>query len=160
MLAQIIHILSFVTIIALAVHFIMEIYYEYKLRFSNNNILRDNFEYIIDNNEEYRDYSSIDFVCKTMYALLRIFVKRINRYYKYFKNYILFIILRIIDVVYYILSHLSKRFVRFVSKQYDDSLVINKFDPYLKNVNKESEMIEKLEANKDMVVEKIENKEQ
>ena len=44
-----------------------------------------------------------------------------------------------------ILSSVSKRFVKFISNQYDKELEIKKFDPYLNTIKKESELLEEAE---------------
>ena len=145
MLTQSIHILSFVLIVACITHLIVDIYYEYKKRFPGYNILNDDLEDATINSPKYDNYNSIYIFKKTVVTILKIFIKIINKYYKYTKNYILFIILRIIDIIYMILSSVSKRFVKFISNQYDKELEIKKFDPYLNTIKKESELLEEAE---------------
>lgn len=158
MLSGIIFIISIVIIFINIIFIIVSIYSGYKERFAGMSIWNDDFEDRVINSTQMDDnYNSVDFFIKLINSLLRILIKKINKYYRLIKNYFLFFLLKIIDIFYYLMSRFSNKSADFISRQYDDSLSIKKFDSYLKVVKEEAEVIEKIEEKEKEIIKQKEN---
>ena len=158
MLSISIFIISIVFISVNIIFIIVNIYSGYKERFIGMNIWNDDFEdRVINSTQMNVNYNSVNFFIKIINSLLRILIKKINKYYRLIKNYILFFLLKIIDIFYYLMSRLSNKSADFISKQYDESLGIKKFDSYLKVVKEEAEVIEKIEEKEKKIIKQKEN---